>query len=352
MKGKKGKLIRNLCVLVLGLLLVVAGIGCIYTDRLLGKINYIADPGNEESEDSEDPLFPQDGDSEPAKAEPDLKGGLYHDDAITNVLLLGVDNYQKNDSGRSDSMMLVSVDTRHQKLKVTSFMRDMYVAIPGIGSNKLNAAYSLGGGMVDGSKKVVSTLEANFGVDINRFVIIDFDAFIKIIDRLGGVPVTLTAKKDGYGRTEADLINLYSSSEKRARTGLNNLDGKQARYYSRIRDIGDDQERTLRQRKVFEGLVGKMKKSSLQNIYGALSDTLNLVTTNMTKEEVLSMASNSLTYLNYPVAQNRVPAEGEYKPGRISNHNIGSVLVPDLELCRKSLAEFIFEGDLPGNPGG
>ena len=76
--------------------------------------------------------------------DPNLLGGLYHDDAITNILLLGVDDYQANDVGRSDSMMMVSIDTRHKKLKLTSFMRDLYVAIPYHGSNKLNAAYPLG----------------------------------------------------------------------------------------------------------------------------------------------------------------------------------------------------------------
>ncbi len=346
MKSKKLILIRNLCILVVSLLLVVAGVGCIYADRLFGKINYV---GDGESEAPAVPLFPQGNESAPASGEPGLVGGLYHDEAVTNILLLGSDDYQKNDSGRSDSMMLVSVDTRHKKLKVTSFMRDLYVAIPGIGSNRLNAAYSLAGSGADGAKKVVSTIEANFGVDLDRFVIINYKAFPQIIDRVGGVTITLTDRKDKYGRTEADLINRYSGDKKRVRPGENVLSGKQALYYARIRDIGDDQERTLRQRKVFQSLVEKMKKSNLPEIYSVLSDTLNLVTTNMTKNEVLSMAANSLTYLNYPVSSYRVPADGEYQPEEIIlGHDTkpSSVLVPDLDLSRKSLIGFIYENGL------
>src|SRR5699024_5105844 len=108
-----------------------------------------------------------------------LVNGLYHDDAIMNILIIGVDNYQANDVGRSDSMILVSVDTRHQKLKLTSIMRDLYVQIPGYGSNRINSAYSLGGPTL-----TVQTIESNFGVDIDRWVIVDFDAFTHTIDKI------------------------------------------------------------------------------------------------------------------------------------------------------------------------
>ena len=268
--------------------------------------------------------------------------------------MLGTDDYQDNDVGRSDSMMLVSVDTRHNKLKITSFMRDMYLAIPGIGSYKLNEAYSRAGGRIDGAKKVVSTIEANFGVDIDRFVIVDFSAFPKIIDRLGGVQVQLSNEKNADGFTEAGLINAYSGETKQqAKPGVvNNLTGLQARYYARIREIGNDQERTERQRKVFYSLVSKLKTSNVMTLNSMLVDVLPLVTTNMTKNEVLSMAANSLTYLNYPVSQHRVPEEGEYWDVRDANGD-WKWLGVDLEKCRKSFAEFLFEKDIPsGNYSG
>lgn len=323
--------------------MLVTGVGCLYADNLLGKINFVS-PASSKVETGS--LFEPGADSS-TDAKSGVLAGLFHDDAITNILLLGTDDYQVNDVGRPDSMMLVSVDTRHQKLKATSFMRDMYVAIPGHGSNKLNSAYSYGGGGSSGAELITRTIEANFGVDIDRYVIVDNSAFNKIVDRIGGVTVTLTNEKDNYGNTEADLINRYSGDRNRVHTGVNKLSGAQAHYYSRIRAIGNDFERTERQRKVFTNLVAELKGSSITTIYGILSDTLNLVTTNMTKDEILAMASHSLTYLKYPVTQNRIPADNEYESQKIAG--IGDSLVPDLSACKKNISSFIYEDDIPAS---
>ena len=329
--------------LVFGILFLVFGVGCLYADSMLSKINFVPNElesfGLSSTAVSAPVSVPESAASSEPISEPGIVGGLYHDDAITNVLLLGVDDYQANDPGRSDTMMLVSVDTRHQKLKLTSFMRDLYVAIPGHSSNKLNTAYHFAGGGASGAAQTVLTIEANFGVDIDRFVIISNSAFDKIVDQLGGVSVTITAE-------EAKLINRYSGDSRRNLTaGTFNLSGKQAHYYARIRAIGDDFERTERQRKVFVSLANKFKTQNIGTIYNALSNTLGLVTTNMTKNEILGMAANSLTYLNYPISQCRIPADGEYYS---DNLTVGNVLVPDMPACQKRVAEFIFEDDLPG----
>lgn len=338
----KSKNIRNYVVLFFSIIFLLTGIFCVYADRMLSKINFIPDelPGSSTvSRIQTGSLFsPGITSGGASSAKSGILGGLYHDDAITNILLLGVDDYQVSDPGRSDTMMLVSVDTRHKKLKLTSFMRDMYVAIPGHSSNKLNTAYHFAGGGSEGAKLTVRTIEANFGTDIDRYVIISNSAFDQIVDRLGGVTMTITAG-------EADLINRYSGDPRRnLKAGTFNLSGKQAHYYSRIRAIGDDFERTERQRKVFSSLADKFKTAGITTIYSALSDTLHLVTTNMTKNEVLSMAGNSLTYLNYPISQCRIPADGEYYSANLS---VGDSLVPDLNACKKRVANFIYESDLP-----
>lgn len=346
-KKKRIRLIRNIAILLMSLVLVVFGSGLVYADIMLSQIDYgplssldpmpsgsisIPTSSTDEGAASTDEII--DGD-------PDLLGGLYHDDAITNILLLGVDDYQKNDVGRSDSMMMVSVDKRHKKLKLTSFMRDLYVAIPYRGSNKLNAAYPLGyqqGGAGGGGQLAVSTIEANFGVDIDRFVLIDNSAFDEIIDNLGGVEITLTA-------AEARLVNQHSGDPRRnLSAGTFNLSGKQAHYYSRIRAIGDDFERTQRQRNVMTSLVNKFKTSDIGTINNALYQCLDLVKTNMTKDEIFFLAANSLTYMNYPMEQHRVPGDDEYYATSV---DVGSVLVPYRKTCAESLAKFIFENDLP-----
>jgi len=344
----KKYLVRNIAILFLSVVMLIGGVGCVYADNLLGNINFV--PNDTPSKVQTGELFGTGTTSEGVtSAKSGVLGGLYHDDAITNILLLGVDDYQKNDTGRSDSMMMVSVDTRHNKLKLTSFMRDMYVAIPGHGSNRINAAYSLAGGGVEGAKKVVSTIEANFGTDIDRYVIISNSAFNKIVDKLGGVKITLTNEKDQYGRTEADLVNLYSGdSRHNLKTGTFVLSGAQAHYYSRIRAIGDDFERTERQRKVFSSIVDKFKTANILTINSALSETLQLVTTNMTKDEILGMAGNSLKYLNYPVTQNRIPNDNAYESVNVMlGGQKADVLAPDLKKNSESVANFIFESDLP-----
>ena len=180
-KMDRKKLAVNITIMVLSVILLFVGIGCLYVEHMLGLIHIEIDPPVSSqvsqlssAESGEAPSSSQ------IEGDPTMVNGLYHDDAIMNILVLGVDNYQANDVGRSDSMILVSIDTRHQKLKLTSIMRDLYVRIPNHGSNRINAAYPIGGPSL-----TVQTIESNFGFDIDRWVIVDFDAFTHIIDRLG-----------------------------------------------------------------------------------------------------------------------------------------------------------------------
>ena len=164
-------------------------------------------------------------------------------------------------------------------------MRDMFVQIPGVGSNRLNTAFSYGGAPL-----TVKTIENNFGVDIDRYVIIDYDAFETIIDSVGGVYIDVSD-------AEAAYINEYSF-----RTdivgGYQLLNGNLARSYARIRKIGDDFERTARQREVMSAAIDQLKSSNIGTINHVLSTVLPMITTNLSKTEVLNLASNALTYLN------------------------------------------------------
>lgn len=339
-KQKKNKII-NISVLAASIILLFSGIFMVYADHLLGRINFQTDPEVSSSQpESSYKELPSGVIGTPESVDPSkptLLNGLYHDNQIFNVLVIGVDDYEANDIGRSDSMMMVSVDDRHKKLKMTSYMRDMYVSIPGYKAQKLNAAYSLGGPTL-----TVRTIENNFGVDIDNYVLVDNDAFNKIVDRMGGVDLEIT-------QAEANLVNRYSgeSSSKRLSGGTVHMTGRQAHYYSRIRAIGDDFERTLRQRKVIESLINKFKTSNLLEINGILYDTLPMVKTNMTKNEILSKAVNALTYLNYETAQFRIPADNTYDENNVSG--VGSVLIPNIEENHQQLIEFVFEDDVPEN---
>ena len=328
-RGKK-TVVLNVAILVVSLVLMTVGSMLVYADHLLGRIQFQEDPTVSSSRPQTSGVnsFEGMGDSKY------VVNGLYHDDQILNVLLMGVDDYQANDTGRSDSMMMVSLDRRHEKLKMASFMRDIYVSIPGYHPNKLNAAYAFGGPTL-----TVQTIENAFGVDIDRYVIISNDSFRKIIDRMGGVTLEIT-------NAEAKLINTYSgeSSSKRLTGGMRHMTGRQAHYYSRIRNIGDDYERTLRQRKVLQALIDQFKTSDLGTINGILYDVLPMVTTNMSKNEILSLAANSLTYLNYPTEQTRIPQDSDHTNQSVPG--VGDSLIVDFKASHKHLVDFIYEENL------
>ena len=338
-KKSKKILVAKIALLTLSVLALVVGGLFIYADSKLNLIHTVADDSNASvAVASYITSTAVNSNTNSDLGTVGMKNGLYHDDAIKNILIMGVDDYQKNDIGRSDSMMVISVDTRHKKLKTTSFLRDLYLNIPGCSEkNRINVAYSIGGAPL-----TVQTIESNFGIDIDNYITIGYSSFAKIIDRLGGVTITVTAD-------EAKLVNWYSgeSRSKDISAGTFLLTGKQALYYSRIRAIGDDFGRTERQRKVFSSIVEKFKDSNLSTINDTLSAVLPMVTTNMDKNKVVDLATNSLTYMKYPVSQNHVPANNTWEDGKVTIGGVAGndVIVADMEKNSLIAAKFIYEDD-------
>ena len=332
----RSALIRNIAILVLSVAFLVTGVTMVYAESLLGRINTVVDEStagdNPFEQTSADPgtIVESKPEDHPEADDEGLKkvGGLWHDDMIANILVMGVDDYQPNDPGRTDSMMLVTIDTRHQQLKVTSFMRDMYVAIPDYSSNRINTAYS-----IDGPSLLVSTIEANFGIDIDRWVVVDFSAFNEIIDAMGGVEITLKQE-------EADLVNRYSGDPRwNLSEGTFVLSGAQARYYSRIRAIGDDFERTERQRKVLMACMEKAKQASPATLVEILNSAIDDVSTNLDLAEMASILQDVNSY--EIVAQDGAPFESNRTTGNIGSK--GDCVVPlDLTDNVAMLHEFLF----------
>lgn len=258
-----------------------------------------------------------------------VTNGLYQDSEIQNILVLGLDG-QKGETTRSDSMMILSIDKRHSKLKVTSLLRDMYIKIPGNEDNRLNAAYSLGGAPL-----AVKTVENNFGFRIDNYVTVDYGAFEKIIDRVGGVTIGVT-------EPEVKLINRYSgeSADKKVTAGNVVLTGKQALYYSRIRVIDTDFGRTERQRKVVISILNKLKSSDAATVLSVVTDIFPSVKTDMKKDDAFGLAKDSLTFLKYPVLQSRLPADGTYKEETVREMD---VLVPDMQANKQAAMKFIYD---------
>lgn len=242
-----------------------------------------------------------------------------------NVLLIGCDK-SDGTSQRSDSMILVTIDKEHQKIKMTSFMRDLWVSIPGYDDGRLNAAYSYGG-----AELLLKTIYENFGVSINDYVMVDFEMFEKLIDGLGGVSVEIT-------EDEADFIN--ETSHANVHSGENILDGDYALIYCRIRYLDSDFNRTQRQRKVMNSIFKKIVSQNPITTLSVMSDILPLITTDISPVKMTLKALGAITLLKYGNDQFRIPTDDGYSSEMIDGQD---VLVPDLEENKTALHQFLYE---------
>ncbi|MFY9286795.1 MAG: LCP family protein, partial [Tissierellaceae bacterium] len=244
-------------------------------------------------------------------------------DNIINIALFGVDKRGAG-TGRSDSIMIATLDKEHGKIKLTSLLRDLYVEIPGRGMDKLNHAYAYGG-----PELTIKTINHNFNMNIRDFATVDFDSFEKIIDILGGIEIAI----------QPNEVRYVPGSK----AGKQVLDGKQALAYSRIRKVGTDYARTERQRTVMEGLIRKGISAGITKYPGLLNAVLPYVDTSLTKTETLSLGTSALTSGIKDIEQFRIPVDGHAKSQMI---NGVSYEVPDtLEDNVEFLHKFIYEDE-------
>lgn len=239
------------------------------------------------------------------------------DKDVFNVLLIGCDARSEGGRGRSDSMILVSINSRTKQLVATSIMRDTYCHIPGHQDNRINAAYAFGG-----ADLLIETIEQNFKISIDRYVAVDFFVFVDVIDAVGGVDIDVqdweVATLNGIMNEINMLEGLPLSDGKITSGGMQHLNGRQALSYARIRHVGNaDFERTERQRRVLEQIFLKVKDCSFSELTDILSAVLPEVTTDMKESELLSLILNMPSYRNYELIQHRVPADGTYQNLRI-----------------------------------
>lgn len=260
---------------------------------------------------------------------------------ITNILLLSSDARPGEDVSRSDSIMILTIDNINKKLKVTSLMRDMLVKIDGHGEEKLNHAFAYGG-----PTKTIETIQNNFGIKLHNYVIVDFNAFVKVIDAINGIEVTI---KD----YELDELNKYildgGGSERDLLTspGTYNLNGYQALSYARIRKVGNGEyERTERQRAVLQIALEKVKDMSTVKLVSLLNELFPYVKTNISLGNAMDYGFTALNVgknCNFEIEQFRVPIDSISKGGIIDNK--GWVFVIDKVETSKALQEFIFNNN-------
>ncbi len=251
---------------------------------------------------------------------------------VRNILFIGSDARGDVSGQRSDTMMLFSIDKMHKKLKLTSFLRDSYVCIPSNGYyNKLNASFSFGGVQL-----AIDTLEYNFKVKIDDYILVDFDSFVKFIDLMGGLTVE--------GVTKAEARYLRNVVKIKAKAGTNHWNGWHTLWYCRIRYLDDDFNRTARQRKVISAIVKKVTRTNPVKLLNIMGEVLPMIQTSISRNELVSLAVGAMTsYLRYDVLQHRVPATGTWTNKSVSG--VGDVLYMDLDKNSELLKNFLFKAD-------
>ncbi len=238
---------------------------------------------------------------------------------LMNILIVGQDQKAEDTTRqRSDVMMLCSYNMETNEVSVISFLRDLYVKIPGgYSNNKLNAAYHFGG-----FKLLYETLLDNFGVRVDGGIEVDFNGFVEIVDMLGGVDIYLTAEEAPYVST--------NSVE-----GMNHLNGKKALNYARTRKTDDDFGRTERQRKVLVALFEKVRNADAETISSLIDKALSMVKTDMTDATIASLIATLLPKVStLKINTYHVPAKGNFVYGYARGMQ---VLIPDHQEIRDTV---------------
>ncbi len=265
----------------------------------------------------------------------DNGGDLYSSKNVINLLLLGLDSEDAlENGGRSDSMILVSLNKKTKQINMISFFRDAwcYTNAGGYDTfNKMNASYYYGG-----PSGVIDTIEKNYKIDIDYYVAVDFSSFVDIIDALGGLTVDVQ-------QYEAEYINAttrYNISYGEQIT----LSGGEALVFARIRgsDSDSDVSRTRRQRQVITSLINSVKNASI----GQLNDVLDLlfqyVKTDLSKMQIISYATQALTngWLDYEIVQHTFLSESDtYQTGYVGE---SSVVIIDFPLAAQRVQQAVY----------
>lgn len=335
---KKRKWVKRLTVgiaIFLGVVVLILGIGTATIFHYINKMNLVTEPSYSEiiegPDEEVDPNIENSPQQEINNAEDNVNNNseneqeIMYSDKVINVLLIGTDGRTASERGRSDSMILISVNKVTGKFYMTSFLRDAYVDIPGVANNnRLNAAYSFGG-----ANLLLETIELNYKIRIDKYVQVDFESFTEIIDYLGGIELTVTNGEAG---------EIYGIST----GGTYKLTGAQALQYARIRHVGNgDFGRAQRQRRVLSIILDQCKALSISELTSLLDALLPNLTTNMSSTEIFRHVLASPTYFSYPLTQQQVPKTDTIKHVTIRHMAVFSV---NFEENIQYIKDTIYEG--------
>lgn len=280
-KGKANKLGKGkkIAIIIISILLVFAiifGILLYFASSILGKIGY-------ESLDETQLGLNNDLYNE-------VSGSVSEEEFnnIKNIAIFGID------TGRSDTIIIASINQNNHTIKLISIPRDTYVSVEGHGKTKINHAYAYGKETL-----ALKTINENFGLNISEYVTINFKGLINIINKLGGIQLEITKAEMDYINQNVSMsyeISGKSNIEKLSSYGKVTLNGEQALTHSRNRTIGNDFYREERQRDVITAVMNKVSKMSLTQIWGLSDSILSEVKTNLDITECMGILTSALSH--------------------------------------------------------
>lgn len=234
---------------------------------------------------------------------------------IANVVIFGVDGREDVEGERSDAIMIGSADFEHNRLKVTSLMRDTYVDIAGQDYfDKLNAAYSVGG-----PEESLRTINKNFDTAITDYVVFDFTALVEMVNDVGGVDINVTDEEELYWINQylMDVNDKVKTADPDVPgTGMQHLTGSQALAYARIRYTGNgDYDRTQRQRNILEQVAAKASAMNPVAQLMLIQKVMPYIKTTLTLPELLKYSINLVLMKDKKIEQFRLPQDGMVEDG-------------------------------------
>lgn len=267
---------------------------------------------------------------------------------VYNILLVGSDIRPDETVGRSDTMILVSINKETKRIVATSFLRDTYVKIPIKNEfHKLNAAYAYGG-----IELLFETLQYNYGITVDKYVAVDFLSFIDAIDILGGLDVQVYEDELYWFNQYIHASNLLVEPPERedsdyvdhADGSYQHLNGKQALAYARFRYVGNgDFTRTDRQRRVVQEIFNKIKTMDIGTVIKLLDEIIPQITTNLDTNECLELIAMLPEISKYDVISWHIP-DDEFKYMTIDGDDVVAI---DFSYYMKKLYNYIYTDAQP-----
>lgn len=261
---------------------------------------------------------------------------------VQNIALFGLDDRDSSADGRSDAIIILSIDRKRDKIKMTSIGRDTLVDVEGYksadGKTKITHAFSAGG-----VNLAVKTINQNFGMNITDYAYVNFIEFADIIDYIGGVNINVQQRELWELNDHIYWMGIECDADidKVQKAGMQRLTGWQALAYARVRKVDSDIQRGNRQKDVLQAMFQEVNSMSLTKFPGFISRILKMCHTNMSSGELMSIATWAMTK-SPEFVNNSLPNEECHAWG--GNHGShGWVWIYDMDKASDLLYEFIYE---------